>query len=129
MVVVVLLSFGFVTYFSRHQVEENNVSAFSASLIIGLIFLFCFVFRLTSGTVTWAYNAEIMTEKGCSIATGFHYFVAFVIALVFPVLEAELGVYTLFFVFGGAQVVGIFYIYPRLKETKGLTFSEVKKAF
>lgn len=37
---------------------------------VGFIFCFLIVFNSTIGSAIWIYNAEIMNEKGNSLATG-----------------------------------------------------------
>lgn len=106
---------------NKEDLDDEDVSPFSAYFTIGLVFLFCFVFRLSSGTVTWTYNAEILSFKGNALATSVFFFGAFIIGLIFPIGVEEFGIHTMFYLFMVTLIMGIIYLYPRVKETKGLS--------
>lgn len=78
-------------------------------------------FRLTTGTVTWAFVADIMSPKGNALSNAYHNFIAFLLGLVFPYLENMIGLAAMFFLFTLAQIFCMLYLFPRLIETKNKT--------
>ncbi|CDW77776.1 sugar transporter family protein [Stylonychia lemnae] len=102
---------------------ENNSTAQVFCTIFIMLFVVLFEFSL--GPIPWLYMAEIMTEKGLSIAILLNWLMTILMAIVTPfVISGEL-----FIVFGGLCGVTAFFSMFLLKETKGLTEAEVAELY
>lgn len=126
---VILMGLGTLSYLTQEDLENGSISMFASLLSIGLVFAFCIIFRLSTGTVAWVYVADILSVKGNSVATSFQMITAFFVSMLFPIGQEKLGIYTMFYLFAVMQGVGFVYLYIRLKETKGLTQVEVYNMF
>ena len=98
---------------------KDNQSAQTLCIIFILLFVILFEFSL--GPIPWVYMAEIMTDKGLSIAILLNWLFTLLIAIVTPfVISGEL-----FIVFGAMCAVCACFCLFIMKETKGLTEAEV----
>ncbi len=102
--------------------EDNE-----AAQVLCIIFILAFVilFEFSLGPIPWIYMAEIMTDKGLSIAILLNWLFTLLMAIVTPfVISGEL-----FIVFGAlCAVCGCFCLFI-MKETKGLTEAEVANLY
>jgi preprotein translocase subunit SecY len=99
-------------------------------LIVG----FVIAFASTIGPICWIYLAEIMTEKGMSIAVSLNWMVVILMSYL-PTLakqfnhdpdesnQRDLSIF--FFLFSGFCIAGFFLISLYVKETKGLNPLEI----
>lgn len=94
-----------------------------------MLVLFVVLFRVTSGTVSWSYMAELQSPKRGALGLGFFYFVSFGLGSVFPVLEESIGMSYVFLTFAVVQALALAYLYPKMKETKGLNQVQIDKLF
>lgn len=85
------------------------------------MFLYLIVFNLSDGTFKWIYNADILVGKSLSLENSINWFFGFVIGIIFPILQHEIGMFVMFFIFSFSLLIGNIYLYNHLKETKGLT--------
>lgn len=83
--------------------------------------IFIVLFEFSLGPIPWLYMAEIMTDKGLSIAILLNWIMTIVMAIATPYIIGG----PLFIVFGAlCAVCGVFCLFL-LKETKGLSEAEV----
>ncbi|CAH0555937.1 unnamed protein product [Brassicogethes aeneus] len=77
--------------------------------------------------------AELFPAKVRGLAGGFTFMtfnlVLFVIAKVFPLLKATVGVSGVFCIFGGSSLLASLFLYLMLPETKGRSLSEIEDYF
>lgn len=101
-------------------------------IYVVLIYVFIISFGLSLGPTIWLYNAEILTEKGVSLATTVNWICCFTIGLLVPqtykTISSNSLVYLLY-VFGVLSAFGLAFIYYFVVETKGLDCKEVNDAF
>lgn len=87
--------------------------------------VFLFIFNISIGTVLAPYNAEILPDKGLSIAQFFNWALVIAISLVteqgFELLKAH-GMYGIFCV---SNAIGIIFGYFIVRETKGKSKEEL----
>lgn len=86
-----------------------------------MIFLYEISFNISLGPVTWIYNADILNENGIAIATFSNWISSFAVSLIFPILVEKWNLYPLFYIYSGVCLVGYFFIFKYVLETKGLT--------
>ena len=97
-------------------VDANPDSPAKYAAVV-LVIVFVILFGLSLGPIPWIYMAEIMTDKGLSIAVLMNWLVTLMLAISTPYLISGY-----FFVFFGIEQLctALFCIFV-LKETKGLT--------
>jgi len=79
-------------------------------LLIACIFLYNFIFSFSIGPLSWVYSAEINSnENAVGLATCVNWLCSFIIGLIFPTLTTELGVYSVFWIFAGFCIIGVFF--------------------
>jgi len=64
---------------------------------------------------------EIMNDTGVAVGVFINWFITLVIGLGSPALSNALGGGNIFILFGSIELVGTFFIWRFMKETKGLT--------
>lgn len=100
--------------------------------MIGGVMIFIIIFELGPGPITWLYMAEIMQDKGSSIATVMNWGINLLISYFVPILIKKIGddnVGYIFYFMGGATVVGTIFIGAFMKETKGKTVAQIEEMF
>lgn len=99
------------------------------------IFMYIFIisFGLTLGPTIWLYNAEILSEKGVSLATTVNWVCCFLIGLFIPATYFQgikQNVFVIpFYVFSVFTIVGFVFVYYYVVETKGLDYREIIENF
>lgn len=94
-------------------------------LVIIFLFAYLIAFQLSLGPITWLYLAEILPEKGISIAVLFNWIATSIVAQVFPKMNSAINIYGCFAVFGGFCFLGLFFLIFMLQETKGKTAKDI----
>ena len=97
-----------------------------------LILGFCFCFQASSGPITWLYMAEIMQEKGLSIATVLNWLFTLLFSFVTPTIKTAYGidgVGILFMIVGAVTIFCALFVSVCMKETKGKSLAERKNLF
>jgi len=92
--------------------------------MISSVLVFIIIFELGPGPITWLYMAEIMQDKGSSIATVMNWGINLIISYFTPRIIKKIGdenVGYIFYFMGAASVVGTLFIGCFMKETKGKT--------
>ncbi|MGC8625649.1 MAG: MFS transporter [Phycisphaerae bacterium] len=95
-------------------------------LVIMAVAVYCF----TLAPVTWVVLSEIFPNRirGAAMAVAvFALWAAdFVLTFTFPYLNQSLGTARVFWMYGGTCVLGVFFIYSVLPETKGKTLEQIE---
>ena len=99
--------------------------------IAELIFVLFYVasFEFGPGPVVWMYMSEIMNDKGVSIGTLLNWTFTLIIGLITPLMFNNMPDGTPFIVFGVLCGLGTLFVFFFMKETKGLSDSDVKKLY
>lgn len=100
--------------------------------MISGVLVFIVIFELGPGPITWLYMAEIMQDKGSSIATVMNWGINLIISAFLPSIIKSIGddnVGYIFYFMGGATVVGTLFIGCFMKETKGKTQAQIEEMF
>ena len=100
--------------------------------MIVLILLFITAFEMSTGPVLWVYLAEIMQDKGMSIASTLLYFFMWLIAFSTPHFIKALGQGNegyIFIFYGIITSFGTVFVYFFMKETRGKTSFEIENSY
>lgn len=92
------------------------------SLFNNLFYIIIFLFKI----VIWLYNAEILPDKGVSLSTLANWACVIIITFLFPVCNDNFGIWPIFLVFALCAILGLVMILFWVKETKGLTSTEIE---
>ncbi|CAI2367402.1 unnamed protein product [Moneuplotes crassus] len=98
--------------------EDNFVVVFT------LLFIVCF--EIGIGTVFFVYISEIMTEVGISVAMAIIWTLTVVISLITETMIKSIMQQGIYFLFFGINTLFLLFIIFFVKETKGLSKSELK---
>ncbi|CAD8110180.1 unnamed protein product [Paramecium sonneborni] len=109
------------------DVEKFEVTG-SAVMVIIFMFLYLAAFQLSLGPVVWIYDADVLDEKGMSIAVLCNWLGCAIVAQFFGFINSAGMNYSfgIFFVFCS---LGTVYIYYKVKETKGKNPQEIDQMF
>jgi len=98
-------------------------------LVLVLTAIGCYAMSLAP--VTWVIISEIFPNRirgtAMSIAVGFLWIACFLLTYTFPIFKTLLGASVTFWIYAGICVVGFFFIWRRLPETKGKTLEEIER--
>ena len=99
--------------------------------VLVFICLFIFIYDQTSGPMAWIYATETTVDTGLGVCLLTLWGTTFVLSLVCPVLMDKdfLGESNTFFLFSAMSLMGAFYSYFLMKETKGLSDKEKKNLY
>lgn len=102
------------------------------TLMISGVLIFIVIFELGPGPITWLYMAEIMQDKGSSIATVMNWGINLLISYFVPVIIQSIGpdnVGYIFYFMGAASVLGTLFVAVFMKETKGKSVAQIEEMF
>jgi hypothetical protein len=88
--------------------------------------LYYFAFNFSLGPIVWLYNAEILPEKGVSIATFSNWCSGFILTLVVPYIKS---IYYLFGFFGIVCLLCYFFVLFVVKETRGKSKNDIDNLY
>jgi Na+/melibiose symporter-like transporter len=100
--------------------------------MISGVLIFIVIFELGPGPITWLYMAEIMQDKGSSIATVMNWGINLLISYFVPVIIQSIGpdnVGYIFYFMGAASVLGTLFVAVFMKETKGKSVAQIEEMF
>ncbi|HLR37201.1 MAG TPA: sugar porter family MFS transporter [Chitinophagaceae bacterium] len=110
----------------------NDITGNGTWLLV-FILLAISSYAVSLAPVTWVLISEIfpnhIRSTGVSIATFFLWLACYVLTLTFPVIMDHFGGYTAFWMYAGVCVLGFFFVYFKVKETKGKTLEEMEEVF
>ncbi len=106
-------------------------SAVSPVLFLVLVLTAIGCYAMSLAPVTWVIISEIFPNRirgtAMSIAVGFLWIACFLLTYTFPIFKTLLGASVTFWIYAGICVVGFFFIWRRLPETKGKTLEEIER--
>lgn len=94
-----------------------------------IILVYMFSFGVSLGPIVWLYMAEILPEKGVSLAALANWVGCGIIGLCFPVVKNAIKIEGTFLIFLGCCVAAWVYMLICVKETKGKTNEEIEEMF
>ena len=100
--------------------------------MIVLVLLFIAIFEMTTGPVLWIYLAEIMHDKGLSVANGILWFLMLIVAFSTPFFIEATGPGNegwIFIFYGAITFVGTLFLFIFMEETKDKTYHEIELSF
>lgn len=111
-----------------------GISLLCNCTVMSVVFMFTFVFAFEfgSGPVAWIYMAEILQDKGMSLATVLNWVMTFTISSVTTLIIAELGDdNTGYFFIGLGFIILIGWVFhiAYMKETMGLNSEQLANLF
>ncbi len=118
-----LLLLGFVNgfYGSTHGAALTTVVCMAAYIAF---------FSLSWGPVVWVMLSEIfplgIRGIGMGISSVANWFANFVVSLTFPILLHQIGISTLFIIYGAMGILAIFFVRKFVSETKGRSLEEIE---
>ncbi len=103
----------------------NDSPAFNAIFV----YAYLLFYGITIGPIVWFYNAEIIPEKGVSIATAANWIMASLVVISYSILSTpNLYNYPLLF-YGIMCLVGFIIIRKELVETSGHSPAQIDQLF
>jgi hypothetical protein len=89
-------------------------------LVFAILLLYMISFSTTIGPATWLYVPEIVPAKIVPFATVFNWLGCFFAIIILPIINASLGDYAVFFLFGILTIITAIINIFGLVEIKGL---------
>ncbi|CAD8076477.1 unnamed protein product [Paramecium primaurelia] len=123
---------GFISFFSffvPEEDDENYEVNTSAIMVIVFMFLYLAAFQLSLGPVVWIYDADVLDEKGMSIAVLCNWLGCAIVAQFFGLINNGLGMQWSFGIFFIFCALGTVYIFIYVKETKGKNPKDIDQMF
>ncbi len=116
----------FLGLFSWAYISDNTGGFILLAMLIGFIAFFAF----SQGAVIWVILSEMFPNKirsrGAAIGSFSHWIFNFGIALLFPVVSAQIGVGFVFVFFAIATLLSLIFYKFALIETKGKSLEEIE---
>jgi preprotein translocase subunit SecY len=119
--------------------SEDLYDMMVALINLGVVAIFIISFGTTVGTVTWVYSAEILTDKGMSLASCMHW-VFYAIISYLPNFGMKIvnksatsvdfneAISVFFFMFSGFSLCAFFMVVVFFKESKDLDYKDIQIA-
>ncbi|CAO1381672.1 unnamed protein product [Diamesa serratosioi] len=115
---------------SVHFFMEESGSS-TSWLPIASLCVFIIAFSLGFGPVPWLMMGEIFSTdiKGIagSLTGTLNWFLAFLITVLYPPIQENIGASFSFLIFTGFSILGTFFVYFVVPETKGKSLSEIQE--
>ncbi len=106
--------------------QQSPLAAWTLLAAIG-------VYAMSLAPVTWVLIAEIFPTHirglAVSIAVVTLWLAYAVLVFTFPILASKLGTYTPFYIYAGICVIGLLFVYKKIKETKGKSLEDLEQDF
>jgi hypothetical protein len=100
------------------------------TLMLVMTMLFVMSFEFGPGTILWLYCGEILTPKTLSVAIFLNWLMIVVTGLLTPsLINSWLGAGPTFMMFGVYNLIGVGILSQIMKETRGISDSEVKTLY
>lgn len=128
--VATILTLGLLASTAVFVADENPLKKW---VILGSIVVFVGFMQCCIGTMTWLFMSEIYPLKvrgvAMGISTGVQWTMNFLVALLFPMLSAALGLGATIGIFVVLQVLALIWVRVKVPETKDKTLEEIEDAF
>lgn len=106
--------------------QQSPLAAWTLLAAIG-------VYAMSLAPVTWVLIAEIFPTHvrglAVSIAVVALWLAYAVLVFTFPILASKLGTYTPFYIYAGICLIGLLFVYKKVKETKGKSLEDLEQDF
>ena len=103
------------------------------AVILASLFIYIGGYQVGFGPISWLLISEIfpleVRGKAVSIAVVTNFFWNTVVTFLFPVELEYIGSAPTFYVYAGVLIAGIYFIYKRVPETKGMSLEEIEDFF
>ena len=103
------------------------------AVILTALFIYIGGYQVGFGPICWLLISEIfpleVRGKAVSIAVVTNFFWNTVMTFLFPVELDYIGSAPTFFLYAAVLIIGIYFIYAKVPETKGMTLEEIEKFF
>lgn len=97
---------------------------------IGSLLAFIIFFSFGFGPVPWMVMSELFAPEikglGSGLAVMTNWILVFVVTFAFPVMNTHLGGHVTFYIFSGFMLLGIFFTYFVIPETRGKTLQQIQ---
>jgi SP family xylose:H+ symportor-like MFS transporter len=123
-----LLIIGYIGMF----ISEIVVAAFAwfdLSVYVSVVFVMLFIvfFELSVGPIFWSYAADIMNDKGMSIASFINWLIVMIVTAISYYMFNDLGIAPTLFMYGVFSFLGLIFVYFFVFETKGKSKDEIRE--
>jgi MFS family permease len=106
---------------------------FQKTVILTSLFVYIGGYQVGFGPISWLLISEIfpleVRGKAVSIAVVTNFFWNTVVTFLFPVELEYIGSAPTFYVYAGVLIAGIYFIYKKVPETKGMSLEEIEEFF
>lgn len=100
-----------------------------SSVELVMCMLFVAAFEFGPGPIVWLYNGEILNDKAINVACFGNWTFVLIVALTTGWFFDNIGIAGTFIMFGVCNLVAVVFIAIFMRETKGLSESQVKKLY
>ena len=98
-----------------------------------LVYGYVVAFAVGLGAIPWLIIGEIFPPEsrglGCSIATAVNWSMSFVVTKTLGAMQTTVGLSGVFWFYGGCLMVGLYFVYFCVPETKGRSLEDIQAAF
>jgi SP family xylose:H+ symportor-like MFS transporter len=106
--------------------KQSPLAAWSLLAAIG-------TYAVSLAPVTWVLIAEIFPSairgKAISVAIVALWLAYGILVFTFPIMARKMGAYTPFYIYAGICLAGFWFVYKKVKETKGQSLEDLENAF
>jgi SP family xylose:H+ symportor-like MFS transporter len=106
--------------------QQSPLAAWSLLAAIG-------VYAMSLAPVTWVLIAEIFPTHvrglAVSVAVVALWLAYALLVFTFPILASRLGTYTPFYIYAGICLLGLVFVYKKVRETKGKSLEDLEQDF
>ncbi len=100
-------------------------------MIVVFLCIYVAFYAFTWAPLTWVIVGEIfpllIRGRASGLASSFNWIGSFVIALVFPIMTANMAQEAVFAIFGVICILGVLFVRLRVPETRGRTLEEIEQ--
>nr|XP_023013560.1 facilitated trehalose transporter Tret1-like isoform X1 [Leptinotarsa decemlineata] len=131
---VTITTFLLAVYFTlKYRVDvDETILGKVWFLPVGALCIFMVAFSLGLGPIPWVISSELFPTEIKSITSSsagtINWFLAFILTTFFLQISDLIGQDGSFYIFSFASLIGVFFVYIFVPETKGKSFSEIQLA-
>ncbi|XP_028143798.2 facilitated trehalose transporter Tret1-2 homolog [Diabrotica virgifera virgifera] len=121
----------FFTLKDRTDISDNIIEKLGF-IPVGALCLFIIAYSLGLGPIPWVISSEIFPTEIKSVTSStagtVNWFLAFILTRFYLQISNYIGQDSTFYIFGSASMIGIFFVYIFVPETKGKNILEIQAA-